>query len=104
MPTGTVTVDELLPVLLSGWSAVTTAVLLSVMASFGMTVTVTVAEPLKFIVPRLQVSVLPTGGEQLHWVGVAETNVALAGKLSTSVTLVAVLGHRFVTTISKVRF
>ena len=73
--------------------AVTETELFIVPAAVGVTTILTVALAPLLIVPKLQVSTPATGGS-VHepCEGVAETNVALAGKVSVSVTAVALAG------------
>ena len=98
--TGFTVVDAvllLLPVLGSVTPLVTLAVLLMVPVTVGVTIIVTFAETPLPNVPRLQVTVLVP--LQLPWLGVADTNVTPAGKVSVTVTPVALFGPLFVTVI-----
>jgi hypothetical protein len=89
---------ELFPVSGSGKSEVTLApfTIVPLAAAPTRTITVTVALPAFTRVPRLHVTVaVPL--QAAPWEGVADTRVAFAGKVSVTVTFVAVFGPAFVT-------
>jgi hypothetical protein len=89
----------LLPVIESVWSPLTTALLLIVPAVVGLTTIEIVALAAFPRLPRLQITMAPDGGKQLPWLGVEDTWVTVAGKVSVIVTPVAVPGPLLVTVI-----
>jgi len=95
LSTNATAVAELLLPLRSGWVAVTVAVFAYEPEAVGVATTVTVALELLTMVPRLQM----IGDVPAHvpWLGVDDTNVRPAAKVSVSVTPVAVEGPLFVT-------
>jgi hypothetical protein len=92
-----VAVAELLAGVGSGSVAVTVAVFDSIAAAVGVTTMVMVALPLFTIPPRLQVTV-PAPCVQTGPVGVTETKVTPAGRVSVSTTFVASRGPALLTT------
>jgi hypothetical protein len=104
-PAALTAVDWVIFVLLlaagSNSDAVTLAVFVinGAAAAWGVTVTLTTALAALIIVPRLQVSTPAAGVAQVPWVGVAETNVELAGSVSVRVTTVALFGPLLVMVI-----
>ena len=91
-----VVVEVLLARFGSAVAAKTVLVLLTVPAMLGLrTTSTTVAEPPLAIVPREQLTALVP--EQDPCVGVAETNVVPAGRMSLTTTPVAGLGPAFAT-------
>jgi hypothetical protein len=91
-----VAVAVLLAVLGSFSVAVMVAVLVIVPATVGVTTSVTVIVPPLAIPPRLQVTV-PLTWLQVPWLGVADTKVTPAGRVSVRVTPVALLGPALLT-------
>ena len=65
-------------------------------AAVGVTTMVTVALPPLAMLPSAQLTVAPA--VQVPWLGVAETRLALAGKVFVRLVAVAISGPRFVTT------
>jgi hypothetical protein len=94
-----VSVSELLAALVSVSVDVTLAVfeIVGTEAAVVVTVMLTVALAPLLIVPRLQVSTPATGAPQAPCDDVAVTKFVVAGKVSVSVTPVALLGPAFVT-------
>lgn len=93
---GVLMLVELLDVSGSVWLAVTVALFVNAPDAVGVTTMVTITAPPLLILPRVQF----TGPLPLHepWVVADETKVIpVAGKVSTTVTLVAVAGPLFVT-------
>ena len=80
----------LVAILVSVMLLVTSTVLDSVPGVVGVTTMVTVAMAPSARVPRLQVTV-PDVWLQLPWLGVAETNVTSAGRVSVTTTPAAAL-------------
>src|SRR6266481_6748292 len=91
-----VTLELLLPTWGSGWSPLTVAVLVTLPVAVGITLIVTVAILPLFSVPRAQVTVPPVC-VQVPLVVETLRKVTPAGRWSTTVTPVAVLGPRFLT-------
>jgi hypothetical protein len=88
----------LLPLLGSFVVLATLALLLMVPVAVGVTTIEIVALPGKARLPTLQVTV-PADGVHEPWLGVAETNVTLPGKVSVTVTADAAVGPLLVTVI-----
>src|SRR5579859_234611 len=86
----------LLPVLGSGSVAVTVAESVIVPTALGTKLIVSVAEAPFASDPRIAVTT-PLACEAVPWLGFAETNVVVPGRLSVSTTLVAGLGPLLVT-------
>lgn len=80
----------------SVWLPMTLAASLMVPLAVGVTVMVIVAVAPLAKLPSVQLSVPDDGGAQVPWLGVADTNVALDGRKSLTVTPVPFEGPLFV--------